>query len=149
MQACDALRAYLVDQGLCTDLKAASQFHAAPFFRLRIGRRWIPFWPMWGMRRAAVIHDVHHLLTGYDTSYRKELHLAAWELGSGGCGGHVLMCFDRLFVMLFAPLDPVGTWSAFRAGLQCRNLYRWPSEEVLSTDVEQLLEALQPRGQPS
>jgi len=145
MQASNALDHYLVEQGLCPDLEAARRFHAARFFRLRVGGRWLPFWPMWGMRRSAVIHDVHHMLTGYDTSYPNELHLAAWELASGGCGHHVLMWLDRLFVTLFTPLDPLRTWRAFRAGLRCRNLYGWTPERVLASDVETLRAALRVR----
>jgi hypothetical protein len=35
-------------------------------------------------RRAALrVHDVHHVLTGYDTDWRGEAEISAWELGSG------------------------------------------------------------------
>jgi hypothetical protein len=38
--------------------------------------------------RAVRIHDLHHVITGYDTDLMGELRIAGWEIG-GGCGGFV------------------------------------------------------------
>ena len=29
--------------------------------------------------------DLHHILSGYGMTWRGEIELSAWELGSGGC----------------------------------------------------------------
>ena len=34
------------------------------------------------------LHDLHHIATGYDTSWTGEAEIAAWELASG-CRGYV------------------------------------------------------------
>jgi hypothetical protein len=34
-------------------------------------------------QRALPLHDLHHLVTGYDTSWRGEAEIAAWELAAG------------------------------------------------------------------
>jgi hypothetical protein len=36
-----------------------------------------------GRRRAVRIHDLHHVVTGYQTDFRGEAEIAAWELASG------------------------------------------------------------------
>jgi len=48
--------------------------------------RTVPIKPMLvQQQQRLLLHDVHHLVTGYDTSFRGELELAAWELASPGC----------------------------------------------------------------
>ena len=36
-----------------------------------------------GRRRAVRFHDLHHVLTGYQTDFRGEAEIGAWELASG------------------------------------------------------------------
>ena len=36
-----------------------------------------------GRRRAVRIHDLHHVVTGYQTDLRGEAEIGAWELASG------------------------------------------------------------------
>jgi len=47
--------------------------------------------PVWlpnveNRRRAVPLHDVHHILTEYPTTWRGEAEISAWEVGSGGLG---------------------------------------------------------------
>src|SRR6185295_10394327 len=37
--------------------------------------------------RAVHVHDLHHVLTGYNTDTLGELEISAWELG-GGCADY-------------------------------------------------------------
>lgn len=87
------------------------------------------------LRRAALrIHDLHHLVTGYDTDWRGEAEISAWELGSGGAGRHLYawnIALWGLFTGLVAA--PERTWRAFRRGRQRTNLY------VRDVDVDALL----------
>jgi ubiquinone biosynthesis protein Coq4 len=73
--------------------------------------------------RSVRIHDVHHVLTGYATSWRGEGEIAAWELASG-CRDHwaawVLNLSAALIGLVIAPRAIVR---AFRRGRACRNLY--------------------------
>jgi ubiquinone biosynthesis protein Coq4 len=73
--------------------------------------------------RSVRFHDVHHVLTGYATSWRGEGEIAAWELASG-CRDHwaawVLNSWAALIGLLIAPR---AIARAFRRGRASRNLY--------------------------
>lgn len=34
--------------------------------------------------KALILHDINHLITGYDTNWTGECEVSAWELASGG-----------------------------------------------------------------
>ena len=36
-----------------------------------------------GRKKAVRLHDLHHVLTGYDTTWTGEAEIGAWELASG------------------------------------------------------------------
>lgn len=73
--------------------------------------------------RSVRIHDVHHVLTGYDTSWRGEGEIAAWELASG-CRDHVAAWLLNLSAALIGCLiAPRALRRAFRRGRASRNLY--------------------------
>src|SRR4051812_42059898 len=55
--------------------------------KLKFGRFYIPFPNSKGRKEAVKFHDVHHLLTGYPTTWKGEAMLGAWEIASG-CGRH-------------------------------------------------------------
>ena len=89
--------------------------------------------------RSVRIHDVHHVLTGYATSWRGEAEIAAWELASG-CRDHWaawgLNLSAALIGLCFAPR---AVWRAFRHGWRCRNLYEWEWDDgILDRSVGEL-----------
>jgi hypothetical protein len=73
--------------------------------------------------RSVRIHDLHHLLTGYDTDWTGEAEIAAWELASG-CRDHVAAWLLNLGAALIGLLvAPRAVWRAFARGRASRNLY--------------------------
>ena len=91
---------------------------------LRAGRIPVSAFPNIAARRRAVwLHDLHHVLTGYDTSWTGEAEIAAWELASG-CGrfwvAWVLNAGAMAVGMLIAPRR---TLRAFARGRRSGNLY--------------------------
>ena len=136
MTAGDALSRFFVEHGLLPEGSAFADW---------IGDRWyrmggVPVLPLVGrIKESLILHDVHHLLTGYDTSWTGELELAGWELGSGGCGWHLFFWFDRLGTLALALLTaPRVTLRALRRGRSERNLYRRRSAEVLASEISEL-----------
>ncbi len=136
MTAQDALSSFFVAQGILPEGSAVEDW---------IGDRWyriggIPVLPLVGkIKHSLILHDVHHLVTGYDTSWTGELELAAWELASGGCHSHFFFWFDRLgafAIGLF--MHPRRLWRALRRGWRVRNLYPLDAYRVLKMDVEQI-----------
>ena len=74
-------------------------------------------------RRSVKLHDVHHVLTGYDTSWTGEAEIGAWELGSG-CGRHwVAWVLNTQAMILGLLIAPRRTWRAFVRGRRSGNLY--------------------------
>jgi len=93
-------------------------------------------------RRAVRLHDLHHVLTGYDTSLRGEAEIAAWELASG-CRDYWaawgLNAAMAAFGLVLYPRHVRAGWQRGRGG---RNLYREGWHEGL---LEESVEAVRAR----
>lgn len=73
--------------------------------------------------RAVRFHDLHHVLTGYPTTWVGEGEIGAWELASG-CRDHWaawLLNLSAAWIGLF--IAPRRVLRAFRRGWRERNLY--------------------------
>ncbi len=133
----DALMEYFEEQGLRDPDQPADAWYRDAWYRIRIGGRRVPVLPLYGLKRARIKHDVHHMLTGYATSWKGELELAGWELASGGCAFNLPFWVDRAAGFLIGLLIvPGATLRAFRAGLGQRNLYYRRCRAVLAADVD-------------
>ena len=88
-----------------------------------LGRPLLAFPNTAGRVRAVRLHDLHHVLTGYDTSWTGEGEIAAWELASS-CRDHwaawVLNASAALIGLLIAPRRVLR---ALARGRRERNLY--------------------------
>jgi hypothetical protein len=77
-----------------------------------------------GRRRAVRLHDLHHVLTEYPTTWRGEAEISAWEIASGGLrrywAGWVL---DLMNVAQGLVVNPRGAFRAFVRGRRSRNLF--------------------------
>lgn len=90
-------------------------------------------------KKVLPLHDVHHALTGYDSSNIGEAEEGAWELGSG-CMGEPLAWFLNSAAMVPGVfLAPQRTLRAFARGRRSDNLYsRRPElEPLLAQDLEE------------
>lgn len=84
-----------------------------------------------GRVRAVRFHDLHHILTGYDTDLRGEAEIAAWEIASG-CADHYAAWVLNFGAMgIGTVLIPQRTWRAFFRGRKNKNLYRETFDESL------------------
>jgi hypothetical protein len=136
----DELVEFLETLGVRTPGDPDPELYTDPWFRIPFGSRRVPIFKHGeALKQSLMIHDVHHVLTGYGTDFLGEVELAGWELGSGGCAAHRFMWFDRVgvaFVALFT--GPRAFARAFREGRASRNLYRDDLEALLGLDVEDL-----------
>ncbi len=82
-------------------------------------------------KKAVKIHDLHHVLTGYQTNLRGESEIAAWELASG-CrrmpAAFVLNVFALAIGALIAPRMVLRAWARGRA---TKNLYSHDTVDAL------------------
>jgi hypothetical protein len=82
--------------------------------------RWIKVkvWriPIWlpntaGRVRAVKLHDLHHVLTEYPTTWRGEAEISAWEIGTGGLNKYYAGWFlDLMNVAQGLLINPRGVY---------------------------------------
>jgi hypothetical protein len=104
-------------------------------------------------RRAVVLHDLHHIATGYQTDWAGEGEISAWEIATG-CGRYGFAWFINLQGMVMGwVVAPGRTWRAFLRGRHSKSLYREGySDAVLGERVAALrarLELDRPAPQPT
>ena len=84
-----------------------------------------------GRVRAVRYHDLHHVVTGYDTDWTGEGEIGAWEVASG-CRDLLAAWVLNLYAMQLALwFAPGAVWRAFVRGRHSRNLYGEPWSEAL------------------
>lgn len=90
-------------------------------------------------RRALPLHDLHHLATGYATSWTGESEIAAWELGAGCHGYAAAWALNLAAFTIGLAIAPRRLWRAFIRGRSGTTLYRhhW-RDEYLEWRLEEL-----------
>jgi hypothetical protein len=93
--------------------------------------------------RSVRVHDVHHVVTGYATSWRGEAEIGAWEIASG-CADHGAAWLLNLMALpVGLALAPRATFHAFVRGRRSSNLYRQTIDDaLLARRVDDLMRAL-------
>jgi hypothetical protein len=121
--------------------------YSARFVYFRIGRFSFVLPNSAARRKAVPLHDLHHLVTGYDTSWTGEAEIAAWELASGCSSYRAAWLLNLLAFPLGLAVAPVRTWRAFQRGRSSDNLYdsQW-DEKWLDASLGSLRARLLPDG---
>jgi hypothetical protein len=115
-------------------LRAGRQqyFERSGFDERSYTERWVPLkagplkfgFPNTASRiRAVRLHDLHHVLTEYETTWTGEAEIAGWEIASG-CADHYaawVLNFSALVIGLV--IAPGRVFDAFVRGRHSRNLY--------------------------
>jgi len=115
--------------------------------------RWIKVkvWhiPIWlpnteGRRRAVKLHDLHHVLTEYPTTWRGEAEISAWEIGSGGLRRYYAgWLLDLMNIAQGLVVNPTGVYRGFMHGRRTSNLYELEfSDQLLRGQVGDYRERL-------
>lgn len=91
--------------------------------------------------RAVGYHDLHHIVTGYDTDFVGEAEISAWELGAG-CEDFVAAYVLNTGAMSAGiVIAPRRTLQAFARGRKSRSLYGVPDvNTLLDQDVAAIRE---------
>jgi len=132
-----ALNQHFVATGIYAEGCTRKDWYPGHWVTFQIGDAKVPLFPI--LRRAGpiVLHDVHHMLTGYPPTWKGEAEVAGWELGSGGCGWHFFYWLDRLFFLLVGFIAaPRTTLRAFARGRGSHNLFGMHTEGVLRMELE-------------
>ncbi len=91
--------------------------------------------------RALRYHDLHHVLTGFDTNFIGELEISAWEI-SAGCKGFVAAWVLNLAGVSAWVLAPRRIFAAWVRGRRSRSLYGLPLEPLLESTVAEAREKM-------
>jgi hypothetical protein len=76
-----------------------------------------------GRKRAVRFHDLHHIITGYQTDWAGECEISAYEIG-GGCGPFLWAWYLNSQALLLWPfVAPRRAFQAFVRGRHARTLY--------------------------
>ncbi len=76
-----------------------------------------------GRKKAVRIHDLHHVLTGYDTTWTGEAEIGAWELASGCLRWPAATLLNLTILAIGIVIAPVRLARAWARGRQTKNLY--------------------------
>lgn len=86
--------------------------------------------------RSLRFHDLHHVLTEYQTTWTGESEIGAWEIATG-CADHIVAWYLNLQAMVIGLfIAPRAIYRAYVRGLHSRNLYATKySDAVLKMKV--------------
>jgi hypothetical protein len=91
-------------------------------------------------KKTVPLHDLHHVVTGYDTSWLGESEISAWEIGAGGTPKYLyikIIIWSAVFWGLF--INPRAVWRAYKRGHGSRNLFnREYTDDFLNLTVGHL-----------
>ena len=76
-----------------------------------------------GRKRAVRIHDLHHVVTGYQTDFRGEAEIGAWELASGCLRWPAATVLNLMAVAIGIVIAPRRIARAWARGRRTGNLY--------------------------
>ena len=101
----------------------------------KIGPIPLPFPNTAGRVAAVKFHDLHHILTGFDTNATGEFEISAWEVGAG-CRGMLTAWTINLGGLVAGLLSsPRRTFRAFRRGRREATTYGSDYEKLLTMKV--------------
>ncbi|MFY9343089.1 MAG: hypothetical protein WAT39_11400 [Planctomycetota bacterium] len=126
----DAVAEHLAHLGMPRDSGASARWVTVRFLGVPVA------FPNFDARRAVLFtHDVHHLLTGYATTWTGEAEIGAFELRTG-CGtlwaAWMFNSGGWLFGLFIAPRR---LFAAFVRARSCTNFYRTPRDRVAALTV--------------
>jgi hypothetical protein len=85
--------------------------------------------------RAVRFHDLHHVLTGYDTNTIGEFEISAWEIAAGCKTFAAAWALNLSGMFAGALVAPRRTFRAFVRGRRSRSLYGEPFEPLIEMTV--------------
>lgn len=105
---------------------------------LKVGPLHLPFPNTAARVKAVGVHDLHHLVTGYQTDLRGEAEISAWELGAGCKRLAVAWFLDLAAMPMGAVLAPKRLFKAYVRGRRSDTLYGRPYQPLLTQTVGQV-----------
>ncbi|MFT3694133.1 MAG: hypothetical protein QM831_13395 [Kofleriaceae bacterium] len=113
-----------------------------PYVPLKLGPLTLKVPNTAGRKVALAYHDLHHVVTGYQTTFRGESEIAAWELASG-CEHYPAAVMYNLAGLAFGAIVwPRATARAWALGRRTKNFYGRALPDLLPREVTDAREEL-------
>jgi hypothetical protein len=94
------------------------------YVRVEMTKKIVFYFPNFAARKKAVLkHDIHHLVTGYPSTYTGETEIGAWEIASGCKGYWVAWILNMSGMMTGIVFNLWNVLKAFARGRRTKNLY--------------------------
>jgi hypothetical protein len=100
----------------------------------------LPFPNTPGRIKAVKFHDLHHVLTGYETNALGEFEISAWEIGAGCTSIAAAWVINMSGLATGVLVEPRRIFAAFMRGRRSRTLYGETFEPLLDCKVGELRE---------
>lgn len=81
--------------------------------------------------RAVRLHDLHHAITGYGTTWVGEAEIGAWEIASNCADHYAAWALNLVAMGIGLLLAPAAVWRAFLRGRHSQNFYRTEFRDAL------------------
>jgi hypothetical protein len=96
-----------------------------------------------GRKRDVPFHDLHHVLTGYPTTFTGEAEIGAWELATDCSKSPAAQFLNSQVMGSLLPFRRGRIFAAFMRGRRARNLYGGSHDaELLTRRVGEVREEL-------
>ena len=111
------------------------------FVKIEVSPKFHFYFPNFDSRREAVIkHDIHHILTRYNTTLKGESEISMWEIASGCKKYKAAFLINTSGAMLGFLINYWGILKAFARGRKTKSLYydMVSTEQALDMKVGEL-----------
>jgi hypothetical protein len=115
------------------------------YVKIEFTKKLFIYFPNFDARRKAVFkHDVHHIVTGYTSTFNGETEISAWEIASGCRHYWAAFLLDLHGMSIGALYYLPGIYKAFVKGRRTKNLYNdaFTDEQLLDIPVQKIRESL-------
>lgn len=116
-----------------------------PFVKIKITGRISLYIPNIEARKKVVFkHDIHHIVTGYTSTFKGETEIGGWEIGSGCLNYWIAFALNLSGVMSGIFFNLRGVFRAFVKGRRTKNLYgdSISDERVMDMTIQQIRQEL-------
>jgi len=114
---------------------------SSSYVRIELAKKISLYFPNFDARRKAIFkHDVHHMATGYASTFKGETEIGAWEIGSGCRHYWAAFVLDIAAITPGMLFNPAGVYRAFVRGRRTKNLYYdlFADEQVMDMPVAEI-----------
>ena len=123
--------------------------YASTWWSCQFGRITVRIYNFSWRRRAIGLHDLHHILTGYECTLPGEIQMATWEFAAGPFPHYGARLFCLPLIVLGALFLPRKSLAAYVLGRGSTSLYSLSeSLELLDLPMETLRSRILPTIRP-